>query len=131
MNKKCRHLNINEVLRYSPRKVGQNTIARYYERWRREKGIPRRCDNEKCTYHAEPLIWNDALLPLILDHIDGNRRDNRPEKLRYLCPNCDSQLPTRGGRNKGRVAEASDNSFALISRDGRRDCTVFLTGLAA
>jgi len=40
--------------------------------------------------------------------------------LRYLCPNCDSQLSTRGGRNRGRVVEAGDGRYVLGTRDGRR-----------
>jgi hypothetical protein len=39
--------------------------------------------------------------------------------LRLLCPNCDSQLPTRGGANKGRI-EKSGGGFASVSKDGRR-----------
>ena len=41
-------------------------------------------------------------LPLELDHINGDRHDNRLENLRILCPNCHSLKPTHRGRNKGR-----------------------------
>jgi hypothetical protein len=64
-------------------------------------------------------MWNGEKLPVILDHINGVRGDNRPENLRYLCPNCDSLLETRGGRNKGRVRHVSDNAYVVASRDGR------------
>ncbi len=41
-------------------------------------------------------------LPLELDHINGDRRDNRLENLRVLCPNCHSLKPTHRGKNKKR-----------------------------
>src|SRR5699024_4240594 len=31
---------------------------------------------------------------LILDHINGNNKDDRLENLRWVCPNCNMQLPT-------------------------------------
>lgn len=39
-------------------------------------------------------------LPLELDHINGDRHDNRIENLRVLCPNCHSLKPTHRGRNR-------------------------------
>ncbi|MBN2197770.1 HNH endonuclease [Candidatus Wolfebacteria bacterium] len=42
----------------------------------------------------------DGYLPLELDHINGDRHDNRIENLRVLCPNCHSLKPTHRGRIK-------------------------------
>jgi len=114
------------VLAYSQKLASQGTVARRYKKWRVHQGLAERCDNSACRYHSEPLVWNRTRLPVILDHREGNRRDNRPEMLRYLCPNCDSQLETRGGANRGCV-RASEDGFVILSRDGRRAYTYFGT----
>ena len=44
--------------------------------------------------------WNGVEIPLELDHINGDRYDNRLENLRILCPNCHAQTDTYRGRNK-------------------------------
>ena len=91
-------------------------------RWRSQQSppTPLRCDNPACVFHSEPLQWNGKALPLVLDHINGNNSDNRPTNLQLLCPNCESQLETRGGRNKGRI-EKAEGGFAVVSKTGHRD----------
>jgi len=112
---------IREVLRYTHKKVGQQTVLRAFLRWREENHLPKsRCDNPECTFFEREPRWNNAPLKLILDHRNGVNSDNRPENLRLLCPNCDSQLPTRGGANKGRV-EKAPGGFALKGKQGRKD----------
>lgn len=41
----------------------------------------------------------DGRIPIELDHISGDSRDNRLENLRILCPNCHSLKPTHRGSN--------------------------------
>ena len=52
---------------------------------------------EECGWDKKTL---DGRIPLELDHINGDSRDNRLENLRILCPNCHSLKPTHRGRNK-------------------------------
>lgn len=44
--------------------------------------------------------WNGKELRLQIDHINGDGCDNRPENLRFLCPNCHSQTENFGSKNK-------------------------------
>ncbi len=44
----------------------------------------------------------DGRIPVELDHINGDRFDNRLENLRILCPNCHSLQPTHRGMNQKR-----------------------------
>lgn len=56
------------------------------------------------TPRCEECRWatktKDGYLPLELDHINGDRHDNRLVNLRILCPNCHSLKPTHRGRNR-------------------------------
>ena len=52
---------------------------------------------ELCGWHE---MSADGRIPVELDHINGDRYDNRIENLRILCPNCHSLQPTHRGRNK-------------------------------
>src|SRR3989338_3737810 len=62
--------------------------------------------------HCEQCGWAErtegGYLPLELDHINGDRHDNRFENLRVLCPNCHSLTKNHRGRKNrvhARVAE--------------------------
>jgi hypothetical protein len=44
--------------------------------------------------------WEGKSLRLTLDHINGDREDNRLSNLRLLCPNCHSQTDTFCRKNK-------------------------------
>ena len=53
----------------------------------------------KCAICGQEPFWNGKPLTLTLDHENGINNDNRLENLRWVCPNCDRQLPTFGAKN--------------------------------
>jgi hypothetical protein len=57
--------------------------------------------DERCAA-CDRTTWEGGPIPLELDHVNGDRRDNRLENLRLLCPNCHALTPTYRGRNIGR-----------------------------
>lgn len=60
----------------------------------------RRIAEKRCTICGN-TFWNDKPIPLVVDHIDGNHNNNYITNLRMICCNCDAQLSTYKGRNKG------------------------------
>lgn len=72
------------------------TIARHHVK---KKILQQDLIEYKCNICGTDAIWQGKPMPLILDHINGTNNDNRLENLRFICSNCDSQLPTYKSRN--------------------------------
>lgn len=75
--------------------VSLSTVKRAFKEHRE---IPYECS----ICHLQPF-WNGKPLVLTMDHIDGNTDNNEFSNLRWVCPNCDRQLPTNCGKNKKRI----------------------------
>ena len=70
----------------------QNILRKYYKRGNYSE--------YKCAICGLEPFWNGMELTLTLDHINGIGDDHRLENLRWICPNCDRQLPTYGAKRK-------------------------------
>jgi hypothetical protein len=65
--------------------------------------------------------WMEKPIPLEMEHVDGDSRNNVKDNLKLLCPNCHAQTPTwrrRKGANNGK-AKYSEQAMidAIISSD--------------
>lgn len=72
--------------------VGQSTLRRRY--------LSKNYTEYKCAICGQEPFWNGKELVLTLDHIDGNHHNNVISNLRWVCPNCDRQLDTYGGKKR-------------------------------
>lgn len=75
----------------------------------------------ECSNCKLPPSWDNQSLVMILDHINGVNNDNRLENLRLLCPNCNSQTKTFGGRKNKKQRKCQDCGSVLTSIKQRCD----------
>ncbi|MDK1473774.1 HNH endonuclease [Streptomyces sp. 549] len=69
----------------------------------RTLGVP-----EQCAECRTGPSWNGMPLRLQVDHVSGKWWDNRPENLRFLCPNCHSTTDTYRGRKRRAAAPGGE-----------------------
>ena len=61
------------------------------------------------TYRLHRIIfmYHHGYFPKNVDHIDGDAKNNKPDNLRILCPNCHAMTSTFGNRNKNSSRDRS------------------------
>lgn len=74
---------------------GVSQTSNYIRRYLSEKY------NETCQ-SCGISDWNGKPITMQLEHLDGDSRNNAEENLSLLCPNCHTQTPFYGSKNKGR-----------------------------
>ena len=77
--------------------------------------------------------WQNKPIPLELEHVDGNNRNNIKSNLKLLCPNCHAFTEFYRGRNKntGKLKVPDDDIIKLI-HEGLNNRQILLSvGLAA
>lgn len=72
--------------------ITQKVLRGYVER---HHIIAYKCSICGCDGH-----WQNGIISLELDHIDGDNTNNEIKNLRYLCSNCHALTNTYRGKNK-------------------------------
>ena len=75
---------------------GKYGISNHLKRYLFEK-----FNNQCCQCGWGKINPYSNTIPLEIDHIDGDFRNNTEDNLRLLCPNCHSLTETYKGANKG------------------------------
>ena len=88
--------------------------SEYATHWLRKRLFAAELKLPRCEECGWARMSDDGRLPLELDHINGDSRDNRLENLRVLCPNCHSLKPTHRGCNRRRRPGGETGSHAAL-----------------
>tara|TARA_R110000824_G_scaffold12226_7_gene53679 strand:- start:74672 stop:75250 length:579 start_codon:yes stop_codon:yes gene_type:complete len=89
-------------------------LSGYIRRWVYVNKGRKCCKCGWCKVHE---ITNK--IPVQINHIDGDARNNRPENLEVLCPNCHSLTKNYGSLNNGngRKGRYSSKHIAMENRN--------------
>ena len=83
--------------------VTQKVLRGYVER---HNILEYKCQTCGCDGH-----WQNGIISLEIDHINGDNTDNQVTNLRYLCPNCHALTETYRGRNKALKSECREHTL--------------------
>jgi 5-methylcytosine-specific restriction endonuclease McrA len=78
--------------------------------------------------------WLNEPIPIELEHIDGNNKNNVKENLQLLCPNCHAKTSTYRGKNARRDTnkKVSDSDLLdAINKTGSISAALESVGLVA
>lgn len=78
------------------RGITTKNISKYLRRYLQEK-YKNKCST--CGWNQKNPVT--GIVPLEIDHIDGNSENNKEDNLRLICPNCHSLTPYFRNLNKG------------------------------
>jgi len=71
------------------------------QKWIKDYLIEKRGEKcEECGWNERNPYTNN--IPIELEHIDGNFKNNNEENLKLICPNCHSLTKTYKGANRGK-----------------------------
>jgi len=70
----------------------------------------------KCAICDQEDMWHGKKVTFILDHIDGDAKNQSRSNLRVVCPMCDTLLPTFKSRNRGH-GRSSARAFYAASKE--------------
>lgn len=112
------NIDISHFVVYKQGKVDRNRENVFIENSTADQKVLRRFYLKEnipyvCVICGQEPFWNGQELTLILDHINGKNHDDRLENLRWVCPNCNMQLPTTN-RKKSSFEEKSHKKYYCI-----------------
>lgn len=79
---------------------------------------------KECELCNQGELWYGNKMTLILDHINGDNRDNRLINLRIVCPNCNATLDTHCSKNKSKY-----RAYLCVEKDDNKciDCDTIIS----
>jgi len=99
-NNNCQHQFQWKQKRQQLLTEGLEIVGNESSKMKYAKRILKEKNGEKCEI-CGITEWQHKTVPLVLDHINGNPDDWDFKNLRLVCGNCDMQLPTFKGKNRG------------------------------